>query len=169
MFKTLILIDRYLEECLFGIATSIMASLVFLQILMRYLLHAPMSWSDEIAVYCLTWSVYIAASWAVRERAHIRMMSFIAIFPNKVRLAFVCFSDLIWFLTCAFMSWQGYLLQLSFWQQPYESPVLGIDQKWPYLIVVLSFSLMMFRLSQVYYTWFRYGQRPDAIEAPNNE
>lgn len=160
MSNLLLKLDHHLEECLVGVALVVMSSLVFLQVVMRYLFQAPMSWSDEVAVYCMVWSVYLAASWAVRERAHIRVMNFIHLFPNAVQLALVCLSDLVWFLCSAFIFWQGILLQQSMWTSTYESPVLGIDQKWPYMIIAVGFGLMMFRILQVYYNWLRHGVSP---------
>lgn len=125
---------------------------------MRYVFHAPMSWSDEIAVYCMLWSVYLSASWAVKERAHIRVMNLINIFPRKIALWLTYLSDLLWLLFAMFVCWQGILLDKSLWERPYESPVLGIDQKWPYLVIAVGFFLMVIRLIQVYYRWFKYGE-----------
>ena len=55
-----------------GIGLVIMSTMVFAQVVMRYVFHAPMSWSDEIAVYCMVWSVYLSASWTVREQGPIK-------------------------------------------------------------------------------------------------
>lgn len=160
MGKLLLKIDRHLEEFLVGLALIVMSVLVFLQVVMRYLFHAPMSWSDEVAVYCMVWSVYLAASWAVRERAHIRVMNFVHLFPRAMQIILVCVSDLIWLLASGFIFWQGVLLDQSLWATKYESPVLGIDQKWPYMIIAVGFGLMVFRQLQVYYEWLRHGRSP---------
>jgi len=137
-----------------------MSLLVVLQVLVRYLFDAPMSWSVVIAVYCMVWSVYLAAAWAVRERAHIRVMNFLHLFPRKIQVILICLSDLIWLACSAFIFWQGLLLDLSLWDSKFESPVLGVDQKWPYMIIAVGFGLMIFRQLQVYYDWFRHGISP---------
>jgi C4-dicarboxylate transporter DctQ subunit len=150
-------LDRYFEEAVAGFGLVVMSTMVFAQVVMRYVFHAPMSWSDEIAVYCLVWSVYLSASWCVRERAHIRVMNLIRAFPHPVSLWLTYLSDLIWFATSVFITWQGILLHLSLWELRFESPVLSIDQKWPYLVIAVGFGLMTLRLIQVYYQWFRHG------------
>ena len=61
-------LERHLEEVIAGVCVLIMATLVFLQVVLRYVFSAPTSWSDEIAVYAMLWSVYLSCSWAVRER-----------------------------------------------------------------------------------------------------
>ena len=150
-------LDKHFEEVVAGIGLIIMSTMVFAQVVMRYAFKAPMSWSDEIAVYCMLWSVYLSASWAVRERAHIRVLNLIMMFPKPLSLWLVYVSDAIWLIVSAFISWQGVLLHLSLWERPYHSPVLAIDQKWPYLVVCVGFALMTLRLIQVYYRWFKHG------------
>lgn len=151
-------LDRHFEEIVAGFGLIVMSSMVFAQVVMRYAFKAPMSWSDEIAVYCMIWSVYLSASWAVRERAHIRVLNLVRSFPKPLSLWLVYFSDFVWFIASVFIMWQGVLLELSLWKQRFESPVLAIDQKWPYLVVAVGFGLMTLRLIQVYYRWFKYGE-----------
>ena len=57
-----------------------------------------------------------------------------------------------------FLTYQAVLLDLSFWQDEYRSPALNIDQKWPYMCLILGFGLMTVRLFQVYYRWFKFGE-----------
>ena len=151
-------LERRLEEVLAGICVMIMMGLVFIQVVMRYVFSEPMSWSDEIAVYAMVWSVYLSVSWAVRERAHIRVMNFINLFPKVIATALTVFSDFLWFVFGIFLTWQSVILQISFWENKYESPALGIDQKWPYLCLVFGFGLMTLRIAQIYYRWWKYGE-----------
>ena len=151
-------IDRHAEEIIAGVCVCVMTSLVFFQVVMRYVFKAPTSWSDEIAIYAMLWSVYLSCAWAVRERAHIRVMNLINLFPARIATALTVFSDLIWFTFGLFLTWQGIVLELSLWEQRFESPALRIDQKWPYLCIAVGFGLMTLRLVQVYYRWLRYGE-----------
>lgn len=151
-------LDKHFEEMIAGIGLIIMACMVFAQVVMRYVFHAPMSWSDEIAVYCLLWSVYLSASWAVRERTHIRVLNLIQAFPKPVSNWLIYFSDFVWFVFSVLVCWLGILLHVSLWERSYRSPVLDIDQKWPYLVIAVGFGLMTLRLIQVYYLHFRYNK-----------
>ena len=146
-------LERRFEEIIAGVCVLTMTVLVFFQVVMRYVFNMPTSWSDEIAVYAMVWSVYVSASWAVRERAHIRVMNFINLFPAKGALALTILSDLLWFLFSAFLTWQAIVLQESFWENKYESPSLGLDQKWPYMCLILGFALMTLRIAKIYWRW----------------
>jgi TRAP-type C4-dicarboxylate transport system permease small subunit len=148
-------VETKAEEIIVGIFVVVMTVLVFYQVVMRYVFSAPTSWSDEIAVYCMLWSVYLSTSWAVRERAHIRVMNLL---PKFMATPMTIFSDLIWFTFAIFLTWQSVLLHLSLWEYPFNSPVLDIAQKWPYLCLVVGFGLMTLRLIQVYYRWIKYGE-----------
>jgi C4-dicarboxylate transporter, DctQ subunit len=151
-------LDERLEEILAGICVLTMTVLVFFQVVMRYVFSQPTSWSDEIAVYAMVWSVYLSVSWAVRERAHIRVMNFVNLFPRVIATGLTVFSDVLWFLFGLFLTWQSVILEMSFWQNKYESPSLEIDQKWPYLCLVVGFALMTFRIAQIYYRWWKYDE-----------
>ena len=151
-------LEKHFEELLAGILVMIMASMVFFQVVMRYLFSMPTSWLDEIAIYAMLWSVYVSVAWAVRERAHIRVMNFVQLFPKKIAIFLTILSDFIWFLFGIFLTYQSVLLDLSFWENAYRSPALDIDQKWPYMCLILGFGLMTLRLVQIYYRWIKYGE-----------
>ena len=151
-------LEKHFEELLAGILVMIMASMVFFQVVMRYLFSMPTSWSDEIAIYAMLWSVYVSVAWAVRERAHIRVMNVVQLFPKKIAIFLTILSDFIWFLFGIFLTYQSVLLDLSFWENTYRSPALDIDQKWPYMCLILGFGLMTLRLVQIYYRWIKYGE-----------
>ena len=151
-------LEKHFEELLAGILVMFMASMVFFQVVMRYLFSMPTSWSDELAIYAMLWSVYVSVAWAVRERAHIRVMNFVQLFPKKIAIFLTILSDFIWFLFGIFLTYQSVLLDLSFWENAYRSPALDIDQKWPYMCLILGFGLMTLRLVQIYYRWIKYGE-----------
>ncbi len=151
-------LERHAEESVAGVCVCVMTILVFYQVVMRYVFHKPTSWSDEIAIYAMLWSVYLSMSWAVRERAHIRVMNLINVFPKRTSLGLTVMSDAIWFAFSLFLTYQSIKLNVSLWEQRFESPALGIPQKWPYLCLVFGFSLMSLRLIQVYYRWIRHGE-----------
>ena len=100
-------LDRHFEEVIAGFGLLVMSTMVFAQVVMRYAFSAPMSWSDEIAVYCMVWSVYLSASWAVRERAHIRVLNLIELFPKPISTWLIYISDFIWLIFSVFICWQG--------------------------------------------------------------
>ena len=156
-------LDKRFEEIVCAALISLMGCMIFVQVIMRYVFSNPLSWTDEIAVYCMVWSVYLGGALAVREGAHIRVLNGILAFGGRLSAALLIISDTLWFSVTALIAWQGALLVVSFWEQPYISPALGISQKWPYLIVPLGHLLIAARLCQIYYRWFVLGAPPPGI------
>jgi TRAP-type C4-dicarboxylate transport system permease small subunit len=156
--KTIHLIDRYFEEALCIALITIMGIMIFVQVVMRYVFSYPLSWTDEIAVYCMVWSVYIGGALAVRERAHIRVLNGITAFPKSISTGLVILSDALWLGFNVFLVLNSVLLVQSFFKFPYVSAALGIDQKWAYMILPLAFTLMSLRLIQIYYRWIAHGE-----------
>ena len=52
---------------------TVVTCLVMLQIIFRFVLNRPLSWSGEAATYILVWLTFIGMAIAQRERAHVSM------------------------------------------------------------------------------------------------
>jgi TRAP-type C4-dicarboxylate transport system permease small subunit len=63
------LLQWSLEAVLCAILVS-MAMVLFGQVVFRYLLHMPLSWSEEVARFLLMWAGMLGAAYAFKTRAH---------------------------------------------------------------------------------------------------
>jgi len=130
-----------------------MASCIMMQVILRYFFSAASAWAEEVAVYSMVGAVYMGASLAVRERAHIRIVMGVKMLPKKLAAAAIIIADLAWFGFLILLFFEGTIwIQLLF-DTTYISPGLGIEQRWPQLIVPFTLVLMMLRMIQVYYRW----------------
>jgi TRAP-type C4-dicarboxylate transport system permease small subunit len=68
-----------------GILTGAMAVLVFLQVLFRYLLKAPLDWSEEMSTFAFAWMALLGASIGLRNDEHPRLDIFLKCFPGKLQ------------------------------------------------------------------------------------
>jgi TRAP-type C4-dicarboxylate transport system permease small subunit len=50
--------------------------IVALQIVFRFFLHSPLSWSEELASYILVWTAFLGLAIAQRDGSHIAMQIF---------------------------------------------------------------------------------------------
>ncbi len=157
-------LERHGEEAIAGTCLGVLSLLVFGQAAMRYVLHSPLSWSDEVATWCMVGLVYFGAAFAVRERAHIRVLMGVVALPRRAGLALGVFADLLWLGFNVVMAWQSAQLALSFAAQPFHSAALEVNLLWPHLIVPVGFALVAARLVQIYVRWARGG--PDPFAAP---
>jgi TRAP-type C4-dicarboxylate transport system permease small subunit len=79
---------------------------VLLQIATRNYIKIPMDWTEEVALFCFLWSVYLGSAVAVRARAHY----IIELFPERFVLANALlntFSDFFIFSLILVLIWGG--------------------------------------------------------------
>ena len=61
--KILKWLDNYLELTVSVFLMSLMTVLIFLQVVMRYVMHNSLSWSEELARYTFVWLIYSYQLW----------------------------------------------------------------------------------------------------------
>ena len=149
------LLDRRFEEVLCGLALTLMACCVMLQVVLRFIFAAASPWAEEIAVYSMIFAVYLGATLAVRERQHIRITLLIEHAPRPLAIFLVVLADLLWagfalLMVDLTLEYVGLLFRTT-----YISPGLGLEQRYIQWIVPFAFALMLFRIGQVYWTWKR--------------
>ena len=74
-----------LEEWLLTAAFSVMGVVLLAQVFFRYVLNAPLIWSEELARYLLVWVTFLGIPYGIRHRAHIEMEYFFKKFPHPLQ------------------------------------------------------------------------------------
>lgn len=157
MPRFLRLVERHFEEAICCFALAVMATCVFLQVIMRYAFNSALQWSEEVAAICMVWAVYMGASLCVRERFHIRIMAGVLLFPRRIARGFILVADGMAMVYCVFMlitAWE-YLGVLARYTS--RTPSLQIDEFWPQSILVIGHALILARLVQIYVLWIGGG------------
>lgn len=62
MKKLIHWLDEYLEISLCVALMSVMTVVIFVQVVMRYVFHNSLTWSEEFARYCFIWLIYLGIS-----------------------------------------------------------------------------------------------------------
>ncbi|MGD8386989.1 MAG: TRAP transporter small permease [Desulfobacteraceae bacterium] len=70
-----------------GALTGAMALLVFLQVIFRYLLDAPLDWSEEMSTFAFAWMALLGASVGLKRDEHPRLDIFFVLFPPALQQA----------------------------------------------------------------------------------
>ncbi len=150
-------IDRYFEEVICTICLLVVASSVFLQVIMRFVFSSASAWAEETAVFGMIFAIYLGASLAMRERAHIRITMLVNALPRPLQIASIVLADGLWagfvvFLTVETIEYTKLLFDVTC-----ITPGLGIEQRWVQLVVPAALVLMLFRIAQVYWRWWKSG------------
>ncbi|MEW6639611.1 MAG: TRAP transporter large permease subunit [Pseudomonadota bacterium] len=71
--------------CLAGALVMVESAILLAGIVARYVFHAPLLWSDELASILFTWLALLGAAMAFRRGEHMRMTAVIACVPSALR------------------------------------------------------------------------------------
>ena len=144
-------LDEYVEVYLASAALVIFAVLVIAQVFMRYVLGAPLVWSEEIARFAHVWFVWIAGSYAVKYLRHVRFNVIVDLIGRKVPVAQRAIRIVVLLLWLAFLllmlvlSWQQVLQQVASGQ---VSAASRVPMSFVYFGLTLGMLLMSFRVAQ---------------------
>ena len=140
MERTSTIINRIAETALLVII-SVMACVVFVEVLFRYALMLPLFWTEEFARYCLVWSSLLGAGVALKRGEHIAVTFLVDRIPGGMRpQAALLVSTFVALFLMAIL-WGGVHLVLLTRHQ--LSPAMRIPMAWPYLAIPISSLIML--------------------------
>jgi TRAP-type C4-dicarboxylate transport system permease small subunit len=79
---------RWIENALIvvcGLLLCVMASSVFFEVLIRYVIHAPTAWTEEVAQFILVWYGLLAAAVGARKGVHFAIRWGVIRFNERTR------------------------------------------------------------------------------------
>jgi TRAP-type C4-dicarboxylate transport system permease small subunit len=128
------------------IVLSLMAIVVFLQVIFRYLVHFPLFWTEEFARYCLVWASLLGAGVAFKQGQHIAVTYFLDRFAGdrKRKLMVGILADFFIAVILVVVFWGG--LELVRITRHQLSPALQIPMSYPYLAVPIGSAIMFIHL-----------------------
>ncbi len=114
-----------------------------LQVFTRYVLNAPLSWTEEAARMVFTWIIFIGAALIVKRGSHISIDYLARILPAAPRRWLLLISHAFTLSVVILLAVKGFqLLQIT---GASESPALGIPWVYVYAAFPIGMSLMALR------------------------
>lgn len=146
--KLLKWLDKNLEEYILVILSVVMTIVIFLQVIMRYVFQNSLIWSEELAIYCFIWIVFIGTSYAVKKNTHIKIDVILIPFKEKGKDVFYIISQFIFLVFAVFLLINGYQIveQLMEWNE--ESPAMRLPMWMVFISAPLGMLLIIIRIIQ---------------------
>lgn len=147
-------VDRVLSILERGfIALSLLAGalLLFVNVFMRYVFLAPISWAEEMTLYLCVWLVFVGGSVAVREKGHIAIDLLPHVLSPRGRLLLargVALLFLVFLLVFCWYSLQHVLRVKSIGQ---VTPIMQAPMWLTYLAMPVGSVLMALRVIQIFF------------------
>ena len=136
------IITKVLDKTLEALTAAAMAMLVIVvawQVITRFILNNPSSWTEELAIYMMIWVGLLGAAVALHRKAHLGIDYFVGKLNIKIRSyveLFVYLSIAVFAILVLFVG--GSNIVLFYLSEPQLSPALGINAAYVYLAIPIS-------------------------------
>lgn len=116
--KLLKLLNDNLERYLMLVLLLGMTLVLGIQIVFRFVLNSPLTWSEELARFMFIWSTFLSIGFCLREGISLKIDTLISLFPKKTQAVIYMAGDVV--MAVFFI----YLLPAS-WEFAYTSVLSG--------------------------------------------
>jgi C4-dicarboxylate transporter DctQ subunit len=142
------LIDANLERWALLVFYVLLVLTMATEVIRREVFAYSSIWGEEIVRYSFIYLVWIGASSAVKERAHIRIDVLLHYVPSVVKILLYILGDLVMFAVAVVaLFWVSETVAVA-WKFGAVSHGLRVQMVWFLMAVPIGFSLMIFRLIQ---------------------
>ena len=135
-------LDEYILVTILGISTSV----IFLQVIMRYVFSNSLSWSEELARYLFVWQTWLATGYAVKRRRHLRITTLVDKTSGRKRLLIEMIVLAIWFAFTVFLCVYSARLCTMIYGQGQVSTAMRIPMWIPYMGVPVGTAYLAIQL-----------------------
>jgi TRAP-type C4-dicarboxylate transport system permease small subunit len=147
-------------EALAALLMCALTTIVFVGVVYRYVLLAPIPWTEEVARLCLVWVTFVGAYLAMRRGLHIMMDTLYDLFGPRGRRVCDALGLGVLAVFLAVLVWYGTRYAAAFWRAP--SPYLGFPMGLVYLALPVGAGLLLLSLAPS----LRILRQPPARETP---
>ena len=115
-----------IEELIATIGLGAMSIITIVAVFFRYVLHSPITWSEEAARYLMIWSTLLGISIATKQKAHLGIDIFVSMAPKKIQRILEIFSWSMLIVMYLFLVWTSILFILTAIKTGNVTPMLRI-------------------------------------------
>ncbi|MBS9402724.1 TRAP transporter small permease [Halomonas sp. TRM85114] len=135
-------VDKALQAVLVVVMSSIFL-LMFAQVLLRYIIHMPFAWIEEVAAYQLPILALWGAAVCIRHGSHLKVEILLDVMPRVLRSLFVIAIHLLIFYFALKVYQSGHALVELGRNQLVTSQTFSLY--WPRMTIVIGGALIMFQ------------------------
>jgi len=147
---------------------GVMATLVFINVVCRYILNFSIIWAEEVSQYLMVWVAFLAAGLALRQGRHVAIEMLQDRLPSTARRMTRHLVALMLIVFMGVLTVLGFQFVYFAWDQ--ETPVLNISMGIPYLAVPIGALLLLIHMLFIYRAYIdgRF-EEPESLEAKIDE
>lgn len=163
--KLLKWLDEHLEEWILVFLLAAVCVTLMIQIVMRYIFNASLSWSEEFARYCFVWSTFLSVSYSIKRSSMLRVDILVQYLPAKARKAIDVLMEIIVLAFFAFLIYHSFGVVRRIAASGQRSPALGLPMVTVYAALIVGFALACVRGVQKLISLLGRGTGAEAINS----
>lgn len=142
-------LDGNLEVFCCGCLLSVLSVVMMIQVVMRYVFSAPLSWPEELSRYCYIWITFLSIGLTIRTGSYFRVTALIDMLPRKGRQLMEFISHLVnlaFYGVCAYYSID---ILKTVYSSTQTTPALRLPMYFIYIVLPLGMFLALVRSLQM--------------------
>lgn len=134
---------NYAEEIILVTMFALMVVVIFVQVIMRYVFHSSLTWSEELGKFLFVWISWLGISIGEKRGEHIKITMLTDKLNVKWQHIFNLISESIVIAICAVTVYYSAIMALQSTTIHYAG--IHISVFWGYLAVVVGCAVMILR------------------------
>ena len=135
-------IPKYWLEALIVLFAAALVCVTFFQVINRFILHLPISGTEEAARFLSIWAIMLGSAYAVRENTHIQVDVLVVRLPGTVRVIVDTVTNLLAAALLIVIIWQGIEILEIVGRR--RSPALRLSMFYVYVAGPVGAGLMLY-------------------------
>ncbi|CAI1173460.1 Neu5Ac permease [Serratia quinivorans] len=133
-----------LDDILACLVLTAIVAVTVLAVVMRYLVHAPLPWVEELQLALYLWAIMLGAVSAMKRRKHVGIDVFVNLLPASARRLVLYWNDALSIVVLLSFAWLGLMLAEGAGEK--ITPILGIRYRWIDMAIPVGSLLMVLQL-----------------------
>jgi TRAP-type C4-dicarboxylate transport system permease small subunit len=117
---------------------------VFLQVLIRFVFKYPIPWTEEVSRVAFVYTIFVGATIAVRQQAHLNVDFLLVALPPRVARGLKLLGTVLVAVFLVVVTWQGIVFVRATGVQ--VTPVMQVPFRHLYLILPATGAVMLLYL-----------------------
>lgn len=126
-----------------------MVTIIFSQVVARYLFSNSLSWSEELGRYIFVWMTFIGSAIAVRNKLHVTLDMFVMKFPHALQKFCLVISYLSMMVFTSVLIYGGFKFVAKGSSQ--MSAAMQLPMHYVYIVLPIGGGLIFFYLMKNFY------------------
>ena len=142
-------LDANVEKIIILVCYVVMAGIIFVEVIRRFLFNEQVAWSTTVPVYLFLWIVWLGCAYNVKIRAHLRFDELRLRLPYAGQFLCLCLDALLWITFAAIVIlYTAEQVWLSYDNFAIVQGTDDVMQWWFYMATPFAWSVLVIRVLQ---------------------